>query len=98
MTAPISTSQPEFRRRRNKTNSETTAITIVTGSTSDARPSCHVTSAISASDPTFAPSRKAPAILDLRIRGTNGPLAATKKKRRYEDPDCGNKCSTHTSK
>ena len=32
-----------------------------------------------ASDPTFTPSRKAPAILDLRIRGMSGPLAATSR-------------------
>lgn len=56
---------------------DTIARAIVAASTSDVRPSCQVTSAISASDPTFTPLRKAPAILDLRIRPTSGPLAAT---------------------
>jgi len=36
-----------------------------------------VTAAINASDATLTPSRKVPAILDFRMRGTSGPLTAT---------------------
>jgi len=47
-------------------------------STIAARPSCHVTTAMSASDAAFTPSSAAPAIRDLRSRGIIGPLIATK--------------------
>jgi hypothetical protein len=44
-----------------------------------ARPSCHVTSAMSANDAAFTPSSAAPATRDSRRRGISGPLTATKK-------------------
>jgi hypothetical protein len=44
------------------------------------RPSCQVTTAMRASDATFTPSRKPPAMAERRRRGTSGPLAATKRK------------------
>ena len=55
------------------------AKTTVTTSTRDVRPSCQVTAAINASDATLTPSRKVPAVLDFRIRGTSGPLTATSR-------------------
>ena len=49
----------------------------VSGSTRAARPSCQVTTAISASEAAFTPSRNAPAAGERRRRGTSGPLTAT---------------------
>ena len=49
-------------------------------STIAARASCAVTRAMRAIEATFTPSRKAPATGERRIRGTSGPLRATKTK------------------
>src|SRR5580704_347665 len=72
-------SHAEFTRHRNRAAADTIANPTVIQSTIEARPSCQLTYAINASDPTLTPSRNAPAIFDLRIRGINGPLAATSK-------------------
>ena len=79
MVAPARTSHAEFTRNRSRAINEATAKTTVRVSTKDARPSSQVTAAINASDATFTPSRKAPADLDFRIRGTSGPLTATSR-------------------
>ncbi len=52
----------------------------VVQSTNAARPSRQVTMAISDKEAALIPSRTAPAVTDLRIRGTKEPLTATKKK------------------
>ena len=79
MVAPAKTSHAEFTRNRSRAINEARAKTTVRVSTKDARASSQVTAAINASDATFTPSRKAPAGLDFRIRGTSGPLTATSR-------------------
>ena len=76
---PTRMSHTELSRQRNRATVETIASPSVTTSTNDVRPSCQLTFAMSASDPTFTPSRNAAATLDLRIRGMTGPLAATSR-------------------
>src|ERR1700675_4402516 len=72
-------SHTEFNRNRSKRKSETAKSIAVRASTIDPRPICQVTTAIKASEATITPSRNAPAILDSRIRGKRGPLAATNR-------------------
>ena len=55
-------------------------MAAVHGSTIAARASCAVTRAMRAIEATFTPSRNAPATGERRIRGTSGPLRATKTK------------------
>src|SRR3989454_7673667 len=78
--APPSTSHVEFTRNRISTNPLMSASATVETSTSAARPSCKVTTAMRASDATLTPSRNAPATGERRSRGTSGPLAATNTK------------------
>lgn len=56
------------------------AIAALVTSIMTARPIANVTTAISATDATTMPSRNAPALVDARMRGTNGPLIATNMK------------------
>src|SRR5262249_57290244 len=78
--AAIVTSHTELRRKRISKTRLTASMATVVKSTSAARPSCQVTTAINDNEAALIPSRAAPAVRDLRIRGTSGPLTATKKK------------------
>jgi hypothetical protein len=77
MVAPPKTDQAEFNSYSIRSTAEIAAMPAVLTSTIEALPSCQLTYAISASEPTFTPSRNAPTHFDLRIRGIKGPLAAT---------------------
>ena len=76
---PSRTSHAEFTRNRTRAIYDAAAKRTVAVSTRDTRPSCQLTAAINASGATFTPSRKTPAILDFRMRGTSGPLTATSR-------------------
>src|SRR5215510_2370027 len=78
--AAASSSHAELRRKRISRVRLTASMAIVVKSTSAARPSRQVTTAINDREAALIPSRTAPAVADLRIRGTSGPLTATKKK------------------
>lgn len=78
--APAPTSQAEFTLNRMSRTALSTASPIVSGSIRAACPSCQVTAAINAMEAALTPSKKAPAVGDLRRRGMIGPLTATKKK------------------
>jgi hypothetical protein len=80
MIAPPSTSHAELIRQRSRSTADAKASATVSQSTRAAAPSCHVTTAMSASDATLTPFRNAPAMGDARSRGTSGPLNATKTK------------------
>src|SRR5215212_8830777 len=67
--------------------SAASAMSAGTGSTSEARPSCHVTPAMSASEATFAPSKRPASTGESRKRGMMGPVRATKTKPGRKDPD-----------
>src|SRR5437899_1880086 len=73
MAATASTSHAELIRYRSSSTPLTTARVTVGRSTSALRPSCQVTTAMSASEATFTPSRNAPATGERRNRGTSGP-------------------------
>src|SRR5262249_19608105 len=77
--APNPTNQAEFNFHLHKQTTDIATNPIVTQSTTEARPSCHATTAIKASDATLTPFRNAPATADFRICLIKCPLAATNK-------------------
>src|ERR1700727_2939629 len=72
--------QAEFVLSRKIAMTLTAKIEIVSQSLMAASPSCHATTAISASDPTTTPSNTAPAAGERRGLGISGPLIATNTK------------------
>lgn len=68
-----------MRKRINNTALAIAKMTVKP-STRAALPSSYVTTPNRASDATFTPFKNAPAVAECRIRGTGGPLIATKKK------------------
>ena len=76
-TAPPSTSHDELTRKRSQQHRARRRQSAVRHVDDRRAPELHVTTAMSASEATFTPSRNAPATGERRSRGTSGPLSAT---------------------
>ena len=77
---PPTTSQAELTLKRTSSTSAATPIEAENGSTTVARPSCHVTPAMSARDATLTPSSMPEKVGDRLRRPTYGAVTATKTK------------------
>src|SRR5262249_2950455 len=78
--APPATSQAELTRQAKRASAAASARPAVGQSTTAARPSSQVTSAMSATAAALAPSRKPAADRERRSRGMSGFDSATKTK------------------
>jgi hypothetical protein len=78
--AETATTHAELTRKRNNAARLTAKIVRVFQSMMEALANCIATTAIRAREPAMTPSSAAEATGDLRKRGINGPLRATRKK------------------